>query len=1336
LAATTINNGDTIVGGAGTDTLTITSTAANNTSLTGLTVSGVETVNIVGANNLAASTTVAAAPTAGAAQVRVLDIAGARYMGEVQTVDFAGVTIGTAGTIVLGGLTTVTLALADGPQAIATKVKTALDALTTGEITSVTQSGSLLTVRFAPTSSAAATPGADADPADTRLSVAAGTAVAATGSLTIVGQVVTTFANSDAVTVTINGIDHATVALTVPTGLGVPATVAPAAPTVVTTQGVTAVGAVAAVTAVTETNTVTFAAHTTATASTYTVADRTLSIGAAVANLTGTEVAALFAGGTLPAGATLTGALTGFTAGTPAGAVIVFTSTTAGANVPAIAVSGGATVTATTQGVAAVAAVPAVTAVTESSVVTFGGLNAGQSVTVAGQTLTATATLTAAQVATAFGSGVAPTGSSFGGALTNFNAAAAVGTAVTFTATTAGAVTDIGITTAGNTVTADTATNLTATRDAVRDVITRVLGGPGGTVTVGDGDDAGEIKLTSKILGAELPTITVSQGTTSRSSVDTGDGATAAAAARTQASAARQVVSFTVEDGTTANFGTDSAFELFVNGQSVGVTALGGATTEAQAATALAAAINAALGISAAAITAGATPLAVAVGSTVTVTAPVAGTALPQIGVRLTPTTGTGAGESITFAEVVPNTQVVGTTTTLGAAAVSGAQFVDATLVNLSDASGSATVTAAAGQTIGFTGVTMANTVAFGTATSGSLAINGSAGTLTVTGAAMTALNVSGTGSTGLTITDGSTSATTGVDPITTLNLSTTGATVLTTSAMDSLATLTQTGAGGVTLTPGTRLGTITTGAGADTIRVSTATVVDNVGTTINETVNAVVSTGAGGDRIVIATTGTGNTTVDAGDGDDTVVVSTLGSGTNSIALGAGNDTIEVGTISNMQRVSIDGGAGSNTLRTTTTAFTTADYATLVANASGIGTLEVTGAATTALDASFVSATTFSLRNGGTITEVSNADTVVLARTAAVATSTTFGVTAASAVVPAALTISSLGYVLDTNPALAGNQTAQGDNLNVTLTNTSATTTVAANGNALNLSIAALAQSGSSSATNVTGISSSATVTGDVVALNTTLTSARGSGTNGVGQENTAGLTVALTETNLDDLASISVTGAGVVNINAGTLTALTASLTSINLSGMTALANLNTLGQEWDGISVGLFQNVSTSAITLNDNISETVTLGGARDTVTTGSKAAALDTITGFQLTASALNPLLVDASRSDVLDLGTAGGTAFSGALAVGTAGHAAKMVVTGSTIEAALLQAAGLQVLNTSGVLTNVENVVFHFGGDTYVYQDVGANGLTDTDFLVRLTGLQNLDLLIGGSVLGG
>jgi len=140
-------------------------------------------------------------------------------------------------------------------------------------------------------------------------------------------------------------------------------------------------------------------------------------------------------------------------------------------------------------------------------------------------------------------------------------------------------------------------------------------------------------------------------------------------------------------------------------------------------------------------------------------------------------------------------------------------------------------------------------------------------------------------------------------------------------------------------------------------------------------------------------------------------------------------------------------------------------------------------------------------------------------------------------------------------------------------------------------------------------------------------------------------------------------------------------------------------------------------------------VILGGAKDLVITSSTLGAVDTITGFQMTASVASPLLIDASRSDVLDLGTAGGAAFNGA----AGGNAAKMVVTGSSLEAALLQAAGLKAADGT---TNVENVVFHFGGDTYVYQDVGANGLTDGDFIVRLTGLQNLDLLIGGSVLGG
>ncbi|MFM8498417.1 MAG: hypothetical protein ACKOAN_00175 [Chakrabartia sp.] len=84
-----------------------------------------------------------------------------------------------------------------------------------------------------------------------------------------------------------------------------------------------------------------------------------------------------------------------------------------------------------------------------------------------------------------------------------------------------------------------------------------------------------------------------------------------------------------------------------------------------------------------------------------------------------------------------------------------------------------------------------------------------------------------------------------------------------------------------------------------------------------------------------------------------------------------------------------------------------------------------------------------------------------------------------------------------------------------------------------------------------------------------------------------------------------------------------------------------------WKPVSAGAaggYNNLSTSNVTLNNLVAETVTLGGARDTVITGSTLAALDTVTGFQLTASAADPLVADATRSDVLDLGTAGGTAF--------------------------------------------------------------------------------------------
>jgi hypothetical protein len=1418
VAATTVNDGDTLEGGLGKDTLNITSTADNNRSLTGLATSNIETINIAGANNLGTLTTAAAAATAGAAQVQVLDIAGSRRLGELQTVDFSGVNVLTAGNILVG-TTVVALAAGAGPQAIATAVKAALDLLTT-EVASVTQAGSKLTVRYL---AANATTGADLDVAATRLDVTlpANTPITLTGTLPLnanAGVVtVTESTASNVVTVTINGVEY-TQAVTDTPGLSVPAVAAPAAPTVATTQGV---AAVTAVTARAESSLVTFDAL--VVGETVTVAGRTLTAG--TGGLTAIEVAQAFSTGTAPnATSAFTGTLTGFTAGTNTGAALIFTQTGVSGNVTDIAVTNTApvpTAVATTQGavgtaevttitfgaltsgqsvtfagrtvtavaggagltnleVAAafattaladsanrattgtlagtavvtgavvvqtaaatgvqtdlvatvgaqtaptvtttdgVAGVTGVTAVNEASTVTFGALAAGQSVTVAGRTVTAVAGgagLTNLEVAAAFATTALADSANRAttGTLTGFTGVVTTNTAVMTSTTAATNVADIAVASAGSGSTDARATALGRTATAVQTVLDNVIGGAGGSVAVAAGDEAGELKLTSKIVGGALSSVAVSQGTTSLSSTDAADGATVANAVRSQAAAAKQVVTFTVADGNTSF--TAGSFDLYVDGLKVSTSAIATGATVAQVATSLAAAINTALGATSAA------PIATAVDGVVTVTAPVAGTALPRIGADLNGSNGTG--EAITFAELVANTQAVAQVVSAGSASVNAAQFVGSELVNLSGASGSASVTGVtAGQTIGFTDVTMANTVAFGALTSGSVAVNGSAGTLSTTGNALTTLALSGTGTSGLTITDGGTVAATNADPITTLNLSTSGATVLNVASMGSLATLTQTGAGGVTLTPGTTLAAITTGAGADTLRVSTATAVDNPGTTINETVSAAVSTGAGNDRLVITTTGAGTTTVDAGAGDDTLFVTGLSTGQNSLSGGDGNDAFRIssgsGLVAGLQNVTINGGAGNDTLRVSNTTFAASDYTILTANVSSVETLELAGTVT-ALDASKVSATglRFLATGTNTVTEVGSGQAVALVRTATATATTGFTETGTTAVNPSAITVSSKGFILDTDLTTAVRQTVFGDNLGVTLTNTAAATSVVANGNVLTLGVAALGTSAT-----VAGNSTVATVTGELTGINVALQSARGS-TTAAATENVAGFVANVVANSLDDVTSITVTGTGTASINAGTIAALDAKLTTISVSGMTAFADQDILGQQTGGV----FTNLSTTTITLNNNVAETVLLGGAKDTVVTGSTIVARDVVTGFQVVADAASTLgAADLARSDVLKIGTA----FDGSATVGTANHAAKMTVTGSTLEAALLQAAGLK----GGALgtTDIDKVVFNFGGNTYVYVDTGSNGLTDNDQLVQLSGTLNLDLLLQSGVI--
>jgi hypothetical protein len=280
------------------------------------------------------------------------------------------------------------------------------------------------------------------------------------------------------------------------------------------------------------------------------------------------------------------------------------------------------------------------------------------------------------------------------------------------------------------------------------------------------------------------------------------------------------------------------------------------------------------------------------------------------------------------------------------------------------------------------------------------------------------------------------------------------------------------------------------------------------------------------------------------------------------------------------------------------------------------------------------------------------------------------------------------------------------------------------------MGISALAKSGTSSAP-VDGIASKATLTGNIKDLDVTLTSARGSGTYGLGDEKMAELALTVTgdlsvssnaSTGLQALSSIKVGGSGKVTINAGsgdqTTVAKTTALKTIDLSGMAAFANQDSLGQQVlvNGTTLG-YLNLSTSSVTLNNNVAETVTLGGADDTVITGSTIGKMDSIRGFSLVATIADPKAVDTAKSDYLNIGSA----FTGY----------KMTTSASSLNAALLEAANLSVGGSAK-----QNVVFAVGGNTYVYVDVGTEGLTDDDILVELVGTFDLDLLIAGNAIGG
>ena len=491
-------------------------------------------------------------------------------------------------------------------------------------------------------------------------------------------------------------------------------------------------------------------------------------------------------------------------------------------------------------------------------------------------------------------------------------------------------------------------------------------------------------------------------------------------------------------------------------------------------------------------------------------------------------------------------------------------------------------------------------------------------------------------------------------------------------------------------------------------------------------------------------TSGTGTTTVVTGEGNDTVYFDGIGSGLNVIELGAGNDTIYRGASS--ATTTVDGGAGTDTLVRGATSYTAASYISDNAVYSNMEALTFTGAVTVDMsklsigDVETITLLAGSNASSNTLTEVTQ-KVNISGRYAVTTASADGAIPTNSASGATGADVASLGFEAGSASiatdfggdltiavdAKAGNTVALDLNAaKATVTvgvgvisandlDTVPDTTVAGNLQKLAVNLASFQATGSTAVTlaaSSIGKEYIATIAADVGVVSGT-----SQATNG-----------------LNNLQSITVAGQGAVTIDAKTANPLTGvanttsqltALTDIDVSGMTALARVNYLGLQvtdnaHDSTTYG-YKNLSTTSITLNPNVAETLKLGGAEDTIVTSSTIAAIDSLTGFELSAKVSDTTVVDLTKSDVLQLGS---FTYNASTAFFT-----KLTGTYATMNAGLTAAAAE---------TNAY-VAFHADGATYVYIDLESGGssvagLDDGDLLVELVGTLDLDLLIQEGVI--
>jgi hypothetical protein len=438
------------------------------------------------------------------------------------------------------------------------------------------------------------------------------------------------------------------------------------------------------------------------------------------------------------------------------------------------------------------------------------------------------------------------------------------------------------------------------------------------------------------------------------------------------------------------------------------------------------------------------------------------------------------------------------------------------------------------------------------------------------------------------------------------------------------------------------------------------------------------VSTGSAADTVTLATAFSAtlnSASLNGGDGNDTLTVAVDDTAdvdaTVSVDGGAGDDAIDIATAvapgAATLALNVSGGAGDDTIKLTA-GINSITEADAIDGGEGTDTLVADGKALVAEDYILLN----EVLTGFEGIEFTNTSATVAADRMAGFKSITFSDAAGTITGVAAdqKLFTSVDLTADAAGYKAGGTYAGTLDISAAPATTGSGITVVANADTVNLAIGAGESDGDGAVDD-----GGAYLKGDAKSANVTLT-----GTPDGDVEETAAV---LLDTTADHTKMESFTVSG--NGKAMVINDTAAALVQIDASGLTNAQPDGTIG-------TGLLLN-STNAS------AESVKLSQGLDLVYLGdSTFGDMDTVDGLTLTD--------DPATSDQLT--------------VAANGFAAIEITAGSlnlALTAASSSAAG-------------DAVVFHFGGNTYIYGDSDANNLLDdTDLLVKVVGAVDLDLLV-------